>query len=62
MEDKLFMTFWMMDRDEGGKLGKRQIKQALKLDVDNASLDKMIAQYDLNDDWKINYLEFLNII
>ena len=62
MEDKLFMAFWMLDRDGGGKLDKRQIKQALKLDVNNASLDKMIAQYDLNDDWKIDYLEFLNII
>ena len=62
MEDKLFMAFWMMDRDGSGKLDKREIKQALKLDIDNASLDKMIAQYDLNGDGEIDYLEFLNMM
>jgi len=62
MEDKLFMAFWMMDRDGSGKLDKREIKQALSLDIDNASLDKMISQYDLNGDGEIDYLEFLNLM
>ena len=62
MEDKLFMAFWMMDRDGSGKLDKREIKQVLSLDIDNASLDKMISQYDLNGDGEIDYLEFLNLM
>ena len=62
MEDKLFMAFWMMDRDGSGKLDKREIKQALSLDIDNASLDKIISQYDLNGDGEIDYLEFLNLM
>ena len=62
MEDKLFMAFWMMDRDGSGKLDKREIKQALSLDIDNASLDKIISQYDLNGDGEIDYLEFLNMM
>ena len=62
MEEKLFMAFWMMDRDGSGKLDKTEIKQALGLDLDNATLNKLIGQYDLNGDGEIDYLEFLNMM
>jgi calcium-dependent protein kinase len=62
MEEKLFMAFWMMDRDGSGKLDKTEIKQALGLDLDNATLEKLIGQYDLNGDGEIDYLEFLNMM
>jgi calcium-dependent protein kinase len=62
MEEKLFMAFWMMDRDGSGKLDKTEIKQALGLDLDKATLEKLIGQYDLNGDGEIDYLEFLNMM
>ena len=62
MEDKLFMAFWMMDRDGSGKLSKEEIKQALGLDCDIPTMEKIISQYDLDRDGEIDYLEFLNLM
>ncbi len=41
MEDKLFMAFWMMDRDGSGKLSKEEIKQASGLDYDIPTMKKL---------------------
>ena len=62
MEDKLFMAFWMMDRDGSGKLSKEEIKQALGLKCDSATMQKIISQFDLDGDGEIDYLEFLNLM
>ena len=62
MEDKLFMAFWIMNRDGSGKLSKEEIKQALGLDCDIPTMEKIISQYDLDRDGEIDYLEFLNLM
>ena len=51
-----------MSRDGSGKLSKEEIKQALGLDCDIPTMEKIISQYDLDRDGEIDYLEFLNLM
>ena len=62
-EERLGEAFAMLDRDGSGKISKEEIKKALKLDnLDNATFDKYIQEYDLNGDGEIDYNEFLNMM
>ena len=62
-EERLGEAFSMLDRDGSGKISKDEIKKALKLDnLDNATFDKYIIEYDLDGDGEIDYNEFLNMM
>ncbi|MCQ2819858.1 MAG: protein kinase [archaeon] len=61
--ERLNEAFKMLDLDGSGKISKEEIKKALKLDnIDEATLDKYIKDYDLNGDGEIDYNEFLNLM
>ena len=62
-EERLGEAFSMLDRDGSGKISKDEIKKALKLgNLDNATFDKYIIEYDLDGDGEIDYNEFLNMM
>ena len=62
-EDKLFEAFRAFDKDGSGKISKDEIKQILRIQVqDEGIIDDMISKYDTDKDGEIDYNEFLKMM
>ena len=59
-EEKLIDFFNMLDKDGSGKLSKKEIKAAICHEgLENDVVDKIIAEFDLNGDGEIDFMEFV---
>ena len=62
-EDKMFEAFRAFDKDGSGKISKQEIKQILRIQVEDESLiDDMIKKFDTDNDGEIDYNEFLKMM
>ncbi len=59
-EENLNDAFKLIDKTNCGKITKKDLKDILKIQMDNQLIDKMILDFDLNGDGLIDYNEFLN--
>ena len=58
-DEYLMDAFMMLDYDGSGKISKEEIKSALKDEVDDETLEKLIQEFDLDGDGEIDYREFI---
>ena len=59
-EEKLIEIFRVLDKDESGKISKKEIKQALNKDnLSEDDLNKFIKKIDLDGDGEIDFYEFV---
>ena len=58
-DEYLMDAFMMLDYDGSGKISKEEIKSALKDEVDDEALEKLIQEFDLDGDGEIDYREFI---
>ena len=62
-EEKLFETFYMLDKDKDRKITKDEIMEVLRAEkAQEEEIEEFIKEADINGDGNINYQEFLKLM
>ena len=62
-KERLFEAFYMMDKDNDGKITKNELKSVLQMEsADDKLIADLMNKADTNNDGVIDYQEFLNFM